>query len=202
MTDPTQHIDPPQAPGHAYLSVDVETMARMVNLDKRRVQQLAKEGKFFKNDVGEYDLIRNMQAYIQILQQPKRTRASGLTKKQEESLEIRNARDRVEVLRTWDEMVLRASVVRELASIVVALKSRMQELQSTMANPVVLFAREHAVPIVDKQVQDYELMAKAQKMLAGPIRDGLDTFIRDVQAWAEDRPKPEPKKAPEEEAAQ
>lgn len=198
MPNSTPHID---APGQAYLPVDVETMARMVNLDKRRVQQLAKEGKFFKNDVGEYDLIRNMHAYIMILGQPKRSRASGLTKKQEESLEIRNARDRVEVLRSWDEMVLRASVVQELAPIVVALKSRMQELQSTMANPVVLFAREHAVQIVDKQVQDYELMAKAQKMLAAPIRDGLDTFIRDVQAWAEYRPQPEHKKAPEEESA-
>jgi len=49
MTD-QKNTDLPELPETCTLACDVETMARRLCLDKRRVQQLAREGKLHKEN--------------------------------------------------------------------------------------------------------------------------------------------------------
>lgn len=169
---------------------DAETMARRLGFkDVRRVQQLAKEGAYRKNERGEYLCEHNVIARIAELSRDRTTKASGLTKKREESIEIRNQKARMEALKEWEAMVLMDAVVKELAPVVVALKSGLRELRSAMANQVWLFVKEHAAAIVDKQIADHEGIARVQEMLGKPMDEKLAAFARDIEAWKERKKK-------------
>lgn len=182
---------------HLCIPCDVDTMARRANLTPRRVQQLAKEGVFLKNEQGEYLCPHNLMARIRDLDRPKRRGVSGLVKKQEESLDIRNTRERMEALAQWETMVLQKAIIQELATIAVALKNGIRELPSALAEQVVLFAKDYA----DKaksgiDVPVYELMTKAQKLLAVPLDEKLDIFAKDIQGWIEKQESDEKRREP------
>lgn len=165
---------------------DVQTMARRLNLDPRRVQQLAKESPGVKNDRGEYVCPRFVVFYSGKLQVPKRSRASGLVKKQEESLEIRNARDRAEVLADWEVMVQRQAVVEELAPLFLSVRNGMRQMSNALSREIMLFVKEEAEKISNgEDVRDYEIVIRAQKMLSSRINDNLSTFSKGIAAWAE-----------------
>ena len=173
---------------HFCVPCDVRTQARRLNLDVRRVQQLAKEGKFLKDaETHLYDCPHNVIVYTKMLQVPKRTKASGLTKKQEESLDIRNARDRAEVLREWGTVVLQAAVISELAPMIVSLKNGLREIPSIQARQVVLMVKE----CVDQALNgtalpgDHDLFTRTQKMLSEPQDEKLASFEKDLRAWME-----------------
>jgi hypothetical protein len=200
MTDKAQHPDPPgsqghdpAAPGeyaettdHLCIPCDVETVARRLNLDKRRVQQLAKEWPGAKNDRGEYVCPVMVGRYSRLLQSPKRGRASGLVKKQEESLEIRNARDRADVLAEWGEMVQRQAVIEELAPLFLSVRNGMRQMANALSNEIMLFVKEHAEKLANgEELRDYEITIRAQKMLFARINDNLSTFSDGVAAWAD-----------------
>lgn len=184
----------PDVAEHFCVPCDVETMARRVNLDKRRLQQITKDDPSCKNEQKEYICPRVMLKYILMLQNPKRSKASGLVKKQEESLEIRNARDRAEVLAEWRTMVQRKSVIAELAPAFVALKNGIRKIPSAHCNDIVMFAKKYAQTVQDgNPTPDHELVAQVLKMLGGPIDDSLRSCVDGLRQWLK---KPEEPKEP------
>lgn len=192
MTDKPESHSGPEAPAdditgiaeHFCAPADVETVARRLNLDKRRVQQLAKSWPDAKTTKGEYVCPRMVYRYSQMLQNPKRSRASGLAKRQEESLEIRNARDRAEVLRAWEVLVQRKAVIAEMAPAFVALKNGVRKIPSALCNDIVMFAKRYAQTVQDgTPTPDHELVAQVLKMLSGPIDDSLRACMEGLRAW-------------------
>jgi len=102
----------------------VSTIAKILNLTERRIQQLSQEGVIPKNERGRYDLENSVRGYVQFLQD----RASGqslesadyhkerarLTKLQadEKSLLLEQLRGKLltveDVSETWVEMITNA----------------------------------------------------------------------------------------------
>lgn len=185
MSDTNGHIDAEgSTTDHLCIPCDVDTMARRLNLDKRRVQQIAKAVPAGKNGNGAYNCPRMVAAYSRLQQGSKRNKASNLTKKQEESLEIRNARDRAEVMKEWGLVVVQKAIVEELAPMFVTLKNGMRQIPATVAGEIMLFAKEYAQSVKDEvPVADYELIARAQKMLAASIDEKLNSCEKEIREW-------------------
>jgi len=53
---------------HAPTAYPAATLAKLLNLTERRIQQLAKEGILIKVQSGKYDLVRSVQGYVKYLQ--------------------------------------------------------------------------------------------------------------------------------------
>jgi hypothetical protein len=188
LTDQTKAPSVPEDGTIDYLCApcDVDTMARRLNLDKRRVQQLAKEWLGAKNERGEYNCPRMVTRYSQTLQTPKRSKASGLTKKQEESLDIRNARDRAEVLREWEVMVHRPAVVEELAPLFLSVRNGMRGMANTLPKDIKTLVREYVEKIKNgEEVRDYEIEIAARKLLLEKINENLTAFSKGISAYVD-----------------
>lgn len=183
-----QNITPePAATDHLCIPCDATTMAQRLGLDSaRRVQQLAKDGTLRKNERGEYDCPYNVAAYIRVIRTTKPTKRTNLAKKQEESLDIRNARDRMEVLAEWETMVLQKAVVEELAPVFLAVRNGIRQMSGALAQDIMLFVKETAEKIANgEEVHDYEISIKAQKLLSGQVNEKLEAFSKSIAAWAE-----------------
>lgn len=165
---------------------DVGFMARILNLDERRVQQLVKEGVLAKDARGRYDCLRNVTAYIRELQENRQGKASGLTKKREDMLDVSILREKKKALEEWGAVTQDAAIIAELVPLFAAFKSSVRELRSTLVDQILLFCKEQAEPIIDNRIGDHDLRARIQAMLAKPLDDRLQTMSV-LNAWGQEK---------------
>jgi hypothetical protein len=159
-------------------------MARRLVLDPRRVQQLAKEGKLRKNERGEYVCEHNIIVRQRELTENRTTKATGLTQKQQERLEIQILREKGLALTEHRIVTQDAAIIKELAPIMVAFKASIRELQSALVDVIALSHKSYYDERQNgKEIADHELKANIQSMLARPLNDRLTTMSKDLDAW-------------------
>ena len=119
-------------------SVDLETIARLLCLTERRIQQLAKDGIVAKADYGKYYLVESVQGYIKFLQEA----ASGLTGDSNASrygqartqlAELRARREELNVRRMAGELAPVADMEEAWAALVVRFRARLLSLPAKLA---------------------------------------------------------------------
>lgn len=106
-------------------AVNLPTLAKLLNLSERRIQQLAREGVIPRVGTGQYDVIGAIRGYLKYIQpdhddqnssnyQQQKTRLAGL---QADLLELRLARSQGKFIpadivdSTWADSILRARAV-------------------------------------------------------------------------------------------
>lgn len=183
MTDPINNTS-----DHFCAPCDVTTMAARLDITPTRLQQIAKDDPGCKSGRGEYICPRVLRRYIGTIKDSKRKNASGLVKKQEESLDIRNARDRAEVLAEWEIMVQRQAVTDELAPIFLSVRNGMRAMANTLPQDIKVLVQEYAEKKINGQeVRDYEIEIAARKMVLEKVNENLTTFSKGIAAYAEER---------------
>ena len=116
----------------------VKVIARVLMLDVRRVQQLAKEGVVPREGRGRYDLVKSVQGYIGYLQERARVspqdegRASDYTEGRTRR-ELANAElAELEVAEKRGELLRRDEVIRTWTTQLVAVKERLRAIPSKL----------------------------------------------------------------------
>jgi len=161
----TKTIDP------AAPTYPVGTIARLLILSDRRVQELVKEGVIPKSDHGRYELAPCVQGYIRYLQERshKNTPVAGpdyhieksrLTKLQADKVQINNDRE-------LSDLVNAAEVEREWSLVISDCKNRLLSIPSKMA------------PILAPITEPAQIMNVADDL----IREALD----ELASYAERR---------------
>lgn len=111
---------------------DVKTIAGLLMIDERRIQQLVKEGWIPRGERGRYALIPSVQGYIRSIKEGQRETGRGgeqarLARANAQKVEMEN-------LRRMGELVARAQVEETTAGLVVLIKSSHEGLPGRLAN--------------------------------------------------------------------
>ena len=76
---------------------NVSTIAKLLNLSERRVQQLSKDGVIPSPEKGKYDLVRSVQGYVKYMQGLISGRNLTIDSVSEKARLIKNQADRTEI---------------------------------------------------------------------------------------------------------
>ncbi len=151
----------------------VETIAQLLCVTPRRIQQLAKEGVLRKDIRGRYPLVVNVQSYIRYLQEESRQGASGSSEMKNSKTRHAAAKADQEEMKTQQmkgELIGVQEVIEAWANIFTLFKSRMRAIPSDIAPTVRLAktdgqAQELIRRLVDEALQ--ELSESAVKVTPG-----------------------------------
>lgn len=127
---------------------DVRTIATLLMLDERRIQQLTKEGWIKKDDRGSYGLVESVQGYIRYLKENTKSRERGteharLARAQSMKVEMEN-------WRRMGELQTSSHVEETTNGLVVILKSSTEGLPGRIANELAAITEP---PLVYKRLQ-------------------------------------------------
>lgn len=156
----------------------ISTMAKVLNLTERRVQQLARDGIIPKPEKGKYDLIPCVIAYIKYLQErsvgkdaaPQDThlQRARLLKAQAEKTELELATMR-------GNQVTVEQVEKDWMSMVTTVRSKLLAMPSKLAFQVITFDKPHEAETCIKRAV-YETLTE----LADPNSyEGIDLLSED-----------------------
>ena len=114
----------------------VSTIAKLLLISERRVQQLSKEGVIPKTDHGRYELAPAVQGYIRYLQERSLGRPSAPEDYHSEKarlVKLQADKAEIEIKEMSGELVKADEVLQEWTTIVSAVKSRMLSIPSKAA---------------------------------------------------------------------
>lgn len=111
---------------------DVSTIAKLLMLDVRRIQQLVKEGWIARDERGRYGLVSSVQGYVKYLKEHTREQSRGteharLARAQATKVEMEN-------FRRMGELQTSAQVEETCQGLVVIMKSSIEGLPGRLAN--------------------------------------------------------------------
>ena len=111
---------------------DVRTIAKLLMLDERRVQQLVKEGWIPRGDRGRYHLVEAVQGYIKYLKEHTRESGRGteharLARAQAMKVEMQN-------YRLLGELQTTQQVEETTQGLVVLMRSGLESLKGRLSN--------------------------------------------------------------------
>jgi hypothetical protein len=167
-------------------SFDVRTIATLLMLDERRVQQLVKEGWIPRGERGRYSLVESVQGYIKYLKEHGRETSRGsehalLARAQTRKIEMEN-------FRRMGELQTTAQVDETTQGLVVLMKTSHAAMPGRLANELAAITEP---PRVYQRLQD-ELRA---------IDNSCADFLEKRAAALEAMPEPGADAAPERAAA-
>lgn len=145
-------------------TVSLAVLANFLNIDERRVQQLAKAGVIPQPETrGEYDFLSSVKGYIVFLQDEKRGGTAG-------SAEMKQAKER-EAKSKADMLEMRAARMRE--DLVWA-----EDVRAALCNAIALFkSRMRAIPSeIAPEVRMQRSDGQAQKI----IQKSIDTALGEL----------------------
>lgn len=117
-------------------TVPVGTLAKLLLLTERRIQQLAKEGVIPKGPRGEYELVPSVQGYIRFLQEESRQGVGGSPEMADSKTRLAKAKAddaEMKVLERRKQLVWANEVVVTWAGILTLFKTRMRSIPSEFA---------------------------------------------------------------------
>ncbi len=148
----------------------VNTIADLLLLDPRRIQQLAKEGVFPKGERGKYDLVACVQAYVRLLRE--QAKGKDPEKLKEEKALVRENRQLKELSRKQKEgqLVDVEELRRELAKAFTDVKTRIRSIAPKSAQAI-------AHMKMDKK-SERELIAAIQTVLQKEHDEALEELSK------------------------
>lgn len=128
---------------------DVRTMAKLLMLDERRIQQLVKEGWIEQGERGRYSLVATVQGYIKYLKEHTRETSRGseharLARAQAQKVEMENYR-RMGELGSW------AQIDETMQSLVAMMRSSLESIPGRLASELASIAEP---PRIYKRLQE------------------------------------------------
>lgn len=128
--------------------IRVETLARLINVTPRRVQQLAKEGIVQKGGRGFYDLVTSIQGYCKFLQdqlegRPTQDITARLKDEQLRKARLENDEREMKLLAFEEVQELVSETAAVIAQMCDALDDRLAPLVTNVSNPVEIKAIIH-----------------------------------------------------------
>lgn len=149
----------------------VKTIAEVLLLDPRRVQQLSKEGIFPRKSRGQYDLIECVHGYIRFLRDQTRGRDPERVA-EEKKITIEN-RKMKEMERGKQEktLVSSADMERELAKLFTDVKTRIRSIAPKCAQGI--------AALKSTKKNDREIIADIQEIL----RKEHDDALTELSTW-------------------
>lgn len=148
----------------------VNTIAELLLLDPRRIQQLAKEGIFPKGERGKYDLVACVQAYVRLLRE--QAKGKDPEKLKEEKALVRENRQLKELSRKQKEgkLVDADELRRELAKAFTDVKTRIRSIAPKSAQAIAHLR-------MDKK-SERELIAAIQTVLQKEHDEALEELAK------------------------
>ncbi len=149
----------------------VQTVADLLLLDIRRVQQYGKEGVFKKESHGRYDTVACVQAYIRILRDQAKGRDPDRVK-EEKALIAENRRlKELTRLQMEGSLVDAKEVQRELVNHITSAKARLRSVPAKVA----------------QEITHLKMAGKSERELTAAVQGKLlteiDSALEDVSQW-------------------
>lgn len=150
----------------------VQTIAKLLMIEPRRVQQLVAAGFIPKAERGQYSLIESVQGYIRYLKE--HSRESGRGSQQGRLASAQALKVEMENFRRMGELVTRAHADETTAGLVVMMKAATEGLPGRLANelsglepPAIYQTLQRELRAVLDQLADY-LEKRADTLEAMP----------------------------------
>lgn len=155
-------------------SVPVSTIAKLLNLTERRVQQLAKEGVIPKALRGEYNLVGCVQGYIRYLQEEARQGGGG-----DDELKLHKTRmlaakaniAELEAKERFGELVPADEVSEAWGQMVANMRARLLSMPGKLAPQLVGIEEAHEAQTLIKTAVFEALQQLATPDIDGPSDD-------------------------------
>lgn len=113
----------------------VSTIAKLLNLTERRVQQLSKDDIIPTPEKGKYDLVGSIQGYVKYLQDTMQGRGSTIDTNAEKARLLKNQADKAEMEMKilQEKYVSNEELEFEWSNLIIAFRSKMLSLPSKLA---------------------------------------------------------------------
>lgn len=152
----------------------VATIAQLLNISPRRVQQLAREGVIPRAENGRYALVASVQGYVKYLQERSVSRDADEETLHERRRLVKMQADKLEfeIGRLTSELVPTGEVGRAWARLAAAFRARMLALPSRLAAEL---AAEPDPNVVKARLEDeihdaLEELSRDEALVAAPAR--------------------------------
>lgn len=152
----------------------VATIAQLLNITPRRVQQLAREGVIPRAENGRYALVGSVQGYVKYLQERAVSGDTDEGTQRERRRLVKMQADKLEfeIGRLTSELVPTGEVGRAWARLTVAFRARMLALPSRLAAELAAEADPNVVKArLEDEIHDaLEELSRDEALVAAPAR--------------------------------
>lgn len=160
----------------------VNTIATLLNITERRVQQLAKEGIIPKAQKGSYDLVQSVNGYIKYLQNQLNNNSEFKDLKFEKTRLIKFQADKsqIELKLIQGNAILITDIETEISNMILTVRTKLLTIPNKLAP---LLINETDLAIVENIIKTniYEILEELSKVrVIKSSKETINTIINKV----------------------